>query len=217
MRINKEIISITSGPRQANFEVLRILAMFLVLVYHADFWTIGKPNYNELSDDTFPTLTRIFIESLSVVCVNVFVMISGWFKIKASLKGFLNFIFQCLFFSILLYAIAVISGHSSVSFKGLMECLYLTPLNWFVKAYLALYIVSPVLNAFIEKTSELKFRHTLIALFSFEFIFGISGAADFIHSGLSCYSFICLYLLSSYIRMHICPRYTNNSILKWGG
>ncbi len=33
-----EINSITIGPRQSNFELLRILAMFLVIVIHVDFF-----------------------------------------------------------------------------------------------------------------------------------------------------------------------------------
>lgn len=37
----QRITSITAGPRQSNFELLRILAMFLVLVVHSDFWSIG--------------------------------------------------------------------------------------------------------------------------------------------------------------------------------
>ena len=33
--------------RQSNFELLRIIAMFLVLVVHADYFSLGAPSYQD--------------------------------------------------------------------------------------------------------------------------------------------------------------------------
>ena len=85
-----------------------------------------------------------------------------------------------------------------------MGCFALTKLNWFIKAYILLYILAPVLNAFIEKASQKDFRNVLIAFFTFEFIYGwiFSGSTQHIQSGYSTISFIGLYLLARYVRLY---------------
>ena len=77
-------------------ELLRIVAMFLVLVVHADFFSLGTPT-QELCQ-TMPLFAwgQFVVQSIAVVCVNVFVLLSGWFAIRPKWKSFLNFIFQCI-------------------------------------------------------------------------------------------------------------------------
>ena len=118
--------------------------------------------------------------------------------------GFSNFVFQCLFWLIGLYIFTLIIGTSTLSKEGLMGCFALTKLNWFIKAYILLYILAPVLNAFIEKASQKDFRNVLIAFFTFEFIYGwiFSGSTQHIQSGYSTISFIGLYLLARYVRLY---------------
>ena len=84
--------------RLSNIELLRIVAMLFVLIVHSDFVALGTPSTNDCMESGIASFTRIFLETLSYVCVNVFVLISGWFGIKPSKKGFCNFIFQCFFF-----------------------------------------------------------------------------------------------------------------------
>jgi len=199
-------------PRQSNFELLRIIAMFLVLVVHADFWSLSGPTSLEFQTNPLNAFTRALIESASIVCVNVFVLISGWFGIKPSLKGFLNFVFQCLFFLVGIYVFMLISGQAHLSIKGLAGCLCLTSANWFIRAYVALYLLSPVLNTFVKNCLRRNYELLLISFFVFQTIYGWSGAAQFIEQGYSAFSFIGLYLLARYIRI-----YGNQLITKRGG
>ena len=92
------ISSITKGPRQTNIELLRILAMFMVLVVHADFVALGEPSWTSIVGNPVVEGGRSLIEIAAKVCVNVFILISGWFGIKPSIRGFLGFTFQCLYF-----------------------------------------------------------------------------------------------------------------------
>lgn len=126
----------TQSVRQSNLELLRIVAMFLVLVVHADYFALGAPTLADVTDMPLPSFVRIFIESLSIVCVNVFILISGWFGIRPKFKSITNFLFQCLFFLVGIYAIGVLTGFATLSPKGLAGCLCLIPWNWFIKAYL---------------------------------------------------------------------------------
>lgn len=188
--------------RDSNIELLRMLAMFLVLLVHADYFSLGQPTAEDIQTNLLDSSLRVFFESLSIVCVNVFVLISGWFGIRPSLKGISNFIFQSLFFLFGLYIITLLIGTSTLSLKGIAECFVVTKLNWFIKAYLLLYILSPVLNTFVENTDRIIFRNVLVAFFAFTCTYGWIGAAKFMMGGYSTLFFIGLYLLARYIRIY---------------
>lgn len=192
-----------SPIRQSNFELLRIVAMFLVLVVHADYVSLGSVTSEELSMDFLPSVTRIFVQALSIVCVNLFVLISGWFGIRATLKGFLNLIFQYLFAYCLVYAIIILTGEEGISLWNIGHFLVdLIACNWFILAYSALYFLSPLLNAGIKGLNKKRFQYLLVSFFLFQSIWGYAGAARWVGHGYSLFSFMGLYLLASYLRLY---------------
>ena len=164
-------MEINRQQRESNIELLRIVAMFLVLIVHADFFALGAPSHSEIKANLLDSSLRVFFQSLSIACVDIFVFISGWFGIKPKVKGVSAYIFQCLFFLIGIYAVTLIVGWSTLSIQGIRGCFAATSLNWFIKAYLLLYILSPVLNAFVETTSRKQFKVILIAFYLFQFIY----------------------------------------------
>lgn len=206
------ISSITTGPRQSNIELLRIFAMFLVLIVHVDFWTFGAPLPEEFVSSPGNAWIRTIVESVAIVCVNVFVLISGWFGIRFSIRGLLNFIFQCAYFLIGIYAVMMITGYAELSFRGIAACFCLAGANWFILAYVGLYILSPVLNSFIEHATPTLYRRILILFFLFQTIYGFSNAADFFERGYSTLSFVGLYLLARYVK-----NYHVGLVTRWGG
>lgn len=185
-------------------ELLRIFAMFLVLLVHADFFSLGAPSVADCVAAPFDSAIKVYFEAISIACVDIFVCLSGWFGIRASIKGFSNFIFQCFFWLIGLYVVTLILGTSALSYEGIKGCFVLTKLNWFIKAYILLYVLSPVLNAFVEKASQKEFKNVLIGFFIFEFVYGwlFPASTAHIQSGYSTISFIGLYLLVRYIRTY---------------
>lgn len=193
--------------RLSNIELLRIIAMFLVLIVHADYFSLGAPSKEDVLNEPLDAFLRIFFEAISIVCVNVFVLISGWFGIKPTVKGLCNFLFQCFFFLIGTYVVTLILGTSTLSIEGIAGCVFATKMNWFIKAYLLLYILSPVLNAFINNSTQSEYKYVLIAFFLFSCTYGWSGAADFMSGGLSPLFFIGLYLLARYLKIYA-PFYT---------
>lgn len=209
---NKRISSITTGPRQSNIELLRIIAMFLVLTVHADFWALGSPTYDDFLKSPFNTAFKTVVESISIVCVNVFVLISGWFGIKFSIKGLLNFLFQCAYFLFGIYIVMLLAGRADLTLKGIAGCFALTKVNWFIKSYIGIYILAPVLNIFIQYASKKLFTTVLVLFFVFQTIYGWSDAAPFIAQGYSTFSFIGLYLLAQYTR-----KYLLKDVTAWGG
>lgn len=190
--------------RQSNIELLRLVAIFMVLIVHADFLALNVPTKEIVNANPFASFLRFFFQALSVVCVDVFVLISGWFGIRPSSKGFFNLLFQCVFFNCSIYIVMLLLGLTTLSANGIADCLLLTDTYWFVKAYMLLYILAPVINSFIENSCTNHIRNVLLLFFVFQTIFGfISDGAVFFENGYSTISFIGLYLLAQYIKMNV--------------
>ena len=210
-------MGIDSGKlsRDSNMELLRIIAMFLVLVVHSCFKSVGYPNTADAIAKPLSIFSRYVLQSASIICVNVFVLLSGWYGIKTRIKSFCKFIFQVLFFSIGFFLYHFLSNLPSISLDGIVSVLLLKGNDyWFVKAYIGLYILSPVLNMYAEKASRVQFRNTLIAFFSFQTLYGwISSGASWFELGYSTISFVGLYMLGRYVRLYR-PFYTRYSYKK---
>lgn len=193
------ISSITTGPRQSNFELLRLVAMFLVLVVHADFSSLGEPSLRDFQSDIVGSTLRVFIESLSIVCVNVFILISGWFGIRQSLKSFCNFLFQCFFFLGGTYTCLVVLNRTPLNLSGLLTCFGLN--NWFIMSYLGLFILAPIINPFLDTCGKKKLGLTILSFYVFQTLCGWPGFAKYFELGYSTLSFVGLYLIGRYLRI----------------
>ncbi len=212
-KISATIQSITTGPRQTNIELLRIVAMLLVVIVHSDFWSLSQPKWTYFEIDPLNAITRVFFQSAGIVAVNLFVLISGWFGIRFSKKGLLNFLFQCAYFFVGIYLVLLITGEGKLTIREIADCLALYSSYWFVKAYLALYIISPILNAFIERADKKQFEITLILFYAFQFTYGWTNAAEWMAQGYSAFSFMGLYLLARYVRIYGLPIVTRHGAL----
>ncbi len=186
----------TTKVRQSNFELLRIIAMLMVMVCHAIGYVQGKDLVG-ISGACKMAITQFF-----VIDVNVFVMISGWFGIRASWKGAFSLLFQVVFIALLCFGVFLAIG-LPVSFKhDLIPYLFFGYGYWFVVSYLILYALAPVLNAFIEHASEKQFRFVLVFFFLTEFIYGFMLGTGHFDYGASPLAFIGLYLLARYARLY---------------
>lgn len=188
--------------RESNFELLRCVAIFMIIAVHADYWLFKMPTQADLETNPSGTFWRMFWECVTVIGTNVFVLISGWFSIRPSLKSFLSFIFQIEFFFLGIYIIGVLTGLSQFSFKSLAICFLFTSNNWFIKSYIGLYICAPILNAFIEKVNRSQFLLTILLFFVFQTLYGWTSAARFVEQGYSTFSFFGLYLIGRYLNIY---------------
>lgn len=187
--------------RQSNMDLLRILAMFMVLMSHANFYTLGTPLHYDIQTSPISSFTRIFFNSFSVIGVNVFVLLSGWFSINATKINFLKFIFQIYFFSFGIYIFFILLG-TSITTDRILNCLYISKWDWFIKAYLGLYLLSPVLNAYVKTAPKKEFEYLLGAFFVFQTVLSYRGNGLYILNGYSQFSFMGLYLLGRYLQIY---------------
>lgn len=186
--------------RLSNFELLRVLAMFMVLALHTDFLSLGTPTPADIVVSPLNVWMRIGGEMACAVAVDVFVLISGWFGIRASLKGFCRFLFTCLFFCIGVNVAMWAFGLQSWQDENLHTIFDKLELGWFVKAYMLLYVLSPIFNAFVATASRRTQEYVLLGFFGVQTLFGwITASAGYFSSGYSPLSFVGLYLLARYV------------------
>lgn len=188
--------------RESGIELLRIIAMLMVMFVHADFLAMGAPKSTDIVNNVADASVRVWIQTLTMCCVDIFVLISGWFSINPKIKSISAFLFQCLFFYFGIYIVLILLGHTSLSVKGIKICIVATKLNWFIKSYLFLYILAPVLNTYVQQIDRKTQRNVLLAFYSMLFVYGwLFDATYEIANGCSTLSFIGLYLLARYIRL----------------
>ncbi len=207
--------------RDSNMEALRIVAMLLVLVVHAGFYSLGVPRPSQALHAPMLTLTRLFFQSVSVIAVLVFVLISGWFGIRPKRKGVFNFLFQCWFYSLIIYVVMLCLGRAHFTWKAIQNVLLFVNSFWFIKAYLCLMLFAPVLNAFIDTATERQFRVVLGLFILFQCLYGwLSTGAAWLERGYSVVSFFGLYMLGRYARLYPCRAFTLprkfDMLIYWG-
>ena len=74
--------------RNSSIELFRIIAMLLVLIVHCNGWLVGgiPDSFDEKNISTF-RISQAIIQSFSCTCVNMFILISGYFGLKFKLKS----------------------------------------------------------------------------------------------------------------------------------
>ncbi len=149
--------------RQVNFELLRILCMYMIVVGHCLFH--GRVTA-KLGYGTMNYLASYLIQSFSVVHVNSFVMIAGYFSIDRAFRAerLAKFWRQIAFYSILictLYGIFCRVAGSDVVHA-------LLPISsgtyWFASVYMALSLLMPFLGMLAARMSKRQYQYLLAAL-----------------------------------------------------
>lgn len=169
--------------------------MLLVLLVHY-VPTRETPTTDMLHGDTLAALMNLELRSLSFVCVNCFVLISGYFGIRLNWKSFANFLYQIIFWS----GASVLTAYALGLDCGIRLFLRGVIWGWFPWAYLILMVLSPVINAFVEKCSVSELGRYVIVFYLFSTIGGyLLGCRDF-QAGMSGLSLVGIYLTGAYLR-----------------
>lgn len=173
----------------------------MILLLHANVLLFGWPQGNDMI-----CLMRLGAHSITVVAVNVFVLISGYFGISFRVSKIINLCYQVLFavipVSLLLLALHIFR-FSSINelVHGFRFWHY-----WFINAYIGLVVFSPILNLAIKQMSQRQYQTMLLSLFFLFCIvhsdFGITPLGLHLVGGYSTIWFFFLYLLGRYIAIY---------------
>lgn len=194
--------------RQSNIELFRIVSMLLILIVHIDGASLGLPQpMGDIASMTSRDWWRLIVESISIIGVNCFVIISGYFGIRASWKGFLRFSYYCLFYSVAICALAgvivVLTGKFADKWSwDLMAESFMVYTHtdlWFVPAYLGLYLLAPFLNKSIESLTCKQYSIWLGAFVAFNLYAGWFWSGKFNPTGYTVLQLVMMYLIGRYI------------------
>lgn len=185
-------------------ELLRIVTMLFILILHADFYFCGTPDKVGIALSPISAYMQYLVESVTIIGVNVFVLLSGWYGIKCSLQKILYIVFQTYFFIFLTYLFAPFLGYERHGFSVDLPRLFLINHTYpFIKQYLLLVVLSPVLNYYVRHAHPSEFRLLLCLFFIYQLaVSWIFYALIDFNGGNSCLSFIGLYLLARYIKIY---------------
>ena len=190
--------------RNASVELLRILAMLMIIIMHCMAWSGALYDQSEHLGHFY-----WLIEALCVPSVDVFVLISGYYLVTSRFKArnlvkILGTVWSYAFLCSLLNSVLI--GETITAF-ALLKMMFpiLTKQYWFVNAYLALYILSPFLNKLIHSLEKKQFAFLLVFLLIILVIRPTllpKRWAQDQSAGLSVFFFVVLYFLAAWIRLY---------------
>ena len=143
--------------KNISYEILRVVSMLMVITLH--YLVKGGLLRESLVGASASEGVFWFLEAACLCCVNVYVLISGYFLTESNFKieKVIRLWGQVLFYSILVLLVLAVTGVVDYKdFLNLHELLfYFCPVTmghfWFATTYLIFYIVSP----FIHKMNKL--------------------------------------------------------------
>lgn len=173
--------------RASNFELLRIIAMMCIVMYHA---LIGHFSF-ALSDNIYMAL--MFPLHVGVV---LFVLISGYFGIKTSPKGLTKIISYMLLYCVIIPLLAQILlgiGNFELSISSLMF-ISRTEL-WYMRTYIFLFLLAPIINLYLSKSDQFH-KISIIVILGFIAIYvGSIGNDPSLKEGKNITNFMLLYAI----------------------
>lgn len=199
--------------RQSNIELLRIFSMVLILVHHFICHGMGSAEVKVAP----PTLFLLF-DSFAIIGVNLFLLISGYFRIKLSWRSFLNLVFICMFCKVLHLSIdTFVLDVQHPFYEWLLKPIFVVSRSggWFVQVYFMLMFVSPLLNRGLDNLSEKEWRLSLLLLGVISFYLGwmLHNYND--AAGYTLLNFVFVYVIGAAIRHYDVVHNLSNSLL-WG-
>ena len=201
----------TGRKRQANFELLRIVAMLMIISLHylVKGW-VATPFPFTVKDDPVGVLAWL-IEAFCIVAVNCYVLISGYFLVESAWKPgrVVSLLSQVLFYSLLIPLFLLLAGVVSGGELDIYKWIgFLFPFGtehyWFATAYFVMYLFAPFLSAGIEKMKKRDLQILMALLLTFfvleKTILPLYLATD--RYGYDFGWFLCLFVVAGYIRLY---------------
>ena len=190
--------------RQSNFELMRIVSMFMIVVWHFIM-------HSNLLARTSGALNLFlnFIYIAFSVHVNSFILVNGYFQYNKSIKmNKVMPLFTATWFYKAVYAL-IFSLSGIIIMSKLDLFLFLQPLNysygygifyWFINIYIIFYLLIPFFNIMIKNMSQKQHRRFVIILFVlFSIIPWMTRSQIIINDGTTILNFILLYFIGSYL------------------
>ena len=198
--------------RNISIDILKILSMVMVIILHTK--TYGLKGVNLTPSDGLYWIVWT-LQFLSIVAVNCFVLISGYFTSASipSPKKLFKLWLQVEIFSVGIYLILCTIPDSGVEFGFAQLLAHILPVicdrYWFFTCYIILMILAPLLNRFIDTMAQKEFKRcvlTLLSLFVLLPSINLYSNSFGTSKGYSVIWFIILYFVAAYLRRYPLPQ-----------
>ena len=203
-------MTLIKKPREANLDLLRIASMLLIIFLHSIDHSGVLENAENYGTSMY--LYVRFTYALCMVCVNIYVMLSGYFMVnsKFRLHKVVTLWMEAVFYSFTLKLLFMLLGKETFSIVSLASCFFpiLTGRYWFLTIYVGMYLVSPFLNILIRAMN--KRQHGMLNLC----LFAIMSLWSSLHPAIAGMNsgggwglawFVVLYLAAAWLRLYYTP------------
>lgn len=199
--------------RESNFELLRIVAMILIIFSHVRTSFDGQ-NVSDTTQSLYYTIT-----SFGQVGVTLFILISSYFLCtkKFNFTSIFKILLEVIFYSFISAGLHLLFIEPDMSIVQFIKSLVRTPFIvskgewWFASSYFVFYLIFPFLNCLLEKINKRE-HLLLLSILLLAFSIYYSFTYDTIEGGVTpVFFFIIVYFIGAFIRKY--PEYFKNKAL----
>lgn len=200
--------TLNPAPRQANLELLRCIAMMMVIVLHY----LGKGNLLINLEEAWLSpaeVTAWLLESFCIVAVNVYMFISGYFLCTSTFKPsrLIRLWLQVWMYSVAFGLIGAFTGvmeETAVDTHFFLTLIFPVSMGhyWFMTAYIFLYILLPFLGMAVRKMTKRQLQiAVLLLLLTFSLTKSVLPVRlEMDVQGYDCLWYICVFVAAAYVR-----------------
>ena len=141
---------------------------------------------------------QTIIEAATCICVNMFLIISGYFGLRLKWESIVKICLLLLSVYIPFHLLAAIYKSEFNVFSFTRDFLVITKSGYFIQCYLMLIFLSPVLNSFVEKYAKHLVLKWTIVFLVIEFWFGCMMKVEALglNQGYSVIHFVLMYMIA---------------------
>lgn len=209
--------------RQSNIELMRILAMLMIVAHHYACYSISVPLTGENMLRLSPLLR--FFGLFGQPACSLFALITGYFMTGGShpchYRRIVPLIAERSFYTILLLAIHCALSRALPTKGQLAACLLpYRGYNWYIQYYLLFYLFVPFLDRLARALERKRFACFLLLLLT---VWSALPSLAILEPGLApdwefgrLGFFVVMYFIGAYIRMHVQGRVHYPNVLNLG-
>ena len=203
--------------RESNFELLRIVAIILIIAFHfSDHASLIPTSEMPLNLDW---MVMAFARVGGGTGNGVFVLLTGYFLSVSKFKvlNIFRLWLEVVFYCILCYILSRLVYDSNWEFSWDTFVHLFMPLTsnryWFMSTYLLLFLFSPYLNLIVRSINRKQYLYLIITgTLCFSIWPTFFDTARWLVSNNAIPVFFLLYLIGAYIRKYSFSIHSNNSI-----
>lgn len=142
--------------RNSAMDIIRIIAMFFIVGLHLVQSNVGLKLIESAKIPAAHFVPLSFLNCVFIIGVNLFFLLSGYFKINFSPAKILSLVFKVYFYWLISQLIALACGIYTPKtaldfFFGFVSAI---TKYWFIAVYILLCVAAPLLNSFVQSLTK---------------------------------------------------------------